>query len=323
LLRQPGARERFLAECLIYLRERAEAAEGGPVIPLPTRALTIAEKYAVLAALHAAVCHTSEKMNPAPWRESLPEPDGMPGSELYGMAVRWEALLSNAGAPRPNGEQNPEWCQLPEKDRPAVESFLQDVAEDLRRHPGTAPASVLSIRSSPVPELSVADYDEILNVIQSMAMVYERNPAVFAGMEEEHLRTILLVGLNGRFKGEATGETFNGEGKSDILIRVKDNNVFIAECLFWDGPEKFERKLTEQLFRYSTWRDSKLAAIVFNRKKDFSAVVQKMKEVVAGLEHRLEALPFPSDTGCRYRFRRADDPQKEFILSCLAFEVPS
>jgi hypothetical protein len=177
--------------------------------------------------------------------------------------------------------------------------------------------------ADPDPELSLEDYDEILSVIQSMAKVYERSPSVFRAMNEEHLRTILLVGLNGIFKGQATGETFNGEGKNDILIREKDNNIFIGECLFWNGTDKFRKKLTEQLFRYSTWRDSKLAAIVFNRKKDFTAVVQKMKEVAAGLESRVAELSYAGPSACRHRFRREDDPAKHFILTCLAFEVPA
>lgn len=189
---------------------------------------------------------------------------------------------------------------------------------------------VINIQPKPVlgkpvqePELALSDYDEILNVIQSMAKVYERSPSVFREMEEEHLRTILLVGLNGLFKGNATGETFNGEGKNDILIRVNDNNIFIAECLFWDGPTHFKKKITEQLLRYSTWRDSKLAAIVFNRKKDFTTVVQKMREVAAGLDNLVSEMPYTAPHSCRHRFRRADDPQKHYILTCLAFEVPS
>jgi hypothetical protein len=178
-------------------------------------------------------------------------------------------------------------------------------------------------RPSQEPELALADYDEILDVIRSMVAVFERSPSVFKTMEEEHLRTILLVALNGIFKGDATGETFNGIGDTDILIRVNDNNIFIAECLIWDGPEHFRKKLTEQLFRYSTWRDSKLAAIVFNRRRNFSSVVQKMREVAAGLSNRIADLPYPAPTGCRHRLRRDDDPQKQFILTCLAFEVPS
>jgi hypothetical protein len=31
------------------------------------------------------------------------------------------------------------------------------------------------------------------------------------------------------FKGQATGETFNFQGKTDILIRVEGKNVSIAE----------------------------------------------------------------------------------------------
>ena len=78
------------------------------------------------------------------------------------------------------------------------------------------------------PELSLADYDQILEVIQSMVKVFERSPSVFKSMKEKDLRTILLVALNGVFKGNATGETFNGIGDTDILIRVKDTNIFIG-----------------------------------------------------------------------------------------------
>ena len=56
------------------------------------------------------------------------------------------------------------------------------------------------------PELSLADYDQILEVIQSMVKVFERSPLVFKSMKEEDLRTILLVALNGVFKGNATGD---------------------------------------------------------------------------------------------------------------------
>src|SRR5262249_58084912 len=105
----------------------------------------------------------------------------------------------------------------------------------------------------PEPELSMSDYEAVLQVIQNMVRVFERSPSAFTTMQEEELRTILLVGLNGVFQGNATAETFNGEGKTDILIRVKGSNIFIGECLMWEGPEYFRRKLTEQLFGYSTW----------------------------------------------------------------------
>lgn len=178
-------------------------------------------------------------------------------------------------------------------------------------------------KPQPEPELSLADYGSILQVIQNMITVCERSPSVFKTMKEEDFRTILLVGLNGIFQGDATAETFNGAGKTDILIRVNNNNIFISECLIWDGPEYFRGKLVNQLFGYSTWRDSKLAAIIFNRKKDFTSVVQKMKEVVNSLDNRIAEIPCSIPSSCRHRLRRKDDPQKEFILTCLAFEVPT
>ena len=84
-----------------------------------------------------------------------------------------------------------------------------------------------------------------------------------------------------------------------------------------------KEKLTAQLFRYSTWHDSKLAAIVFNRNKDFTAVVQKMKDVAVGLPNCVADMPCGVPTGCRHRMRREDDVQKHFVLTWLAFEVPS
>ena len=40
-------------------------------------------------------------------------------------------------------------------------------------------------------------------------------------------------------EGQATGETFNAAGKTDILLRIDGKNVFIGECKFWKGPKAF------------------------------------------------------------------------------------
>jgi hypothetical protein len=173
------------------------------------------------------------------------------------------------------------------------------------------------------PQITIAAYEDILKVMSSMVKVFERSPSVFREMAEEDLRTILLVALNGLYEGRATGETFNGAGKNDILIREADRNVFIAECLMWEGPEYLKGKLDDQLFKYATWRDSKLAVLIFNRKKNFAAVTQKMRDVCEKHPQKVGILPYHHETGARYMFRRADDPQKTFTLTALAFEVPS
>ena len=81
-----------------------------------------------------------------------------------------------------------------------------------------------------------------------------RSPETFEGMDEEDIRIVLLIGLNAVYEGQATGETFNGIGRSDILIRVADKNIFIAECLVWDGEVKFRKKLEDQLLKYAVAR---------------------------------------------------------------------
>jgi hypothetical protein len=53
------------------------------------------------------------------------------------------------------------------------------------------------------------------------------------------------VQLNGHFTGEAGGELFNGSGKTDIIVRHDDRNVFIGECKIWAGVAKFVSALDQ------------------------------------------------------------------------------
>lgn len=101
-------------------------------------------------------------------------------------------------------------------------------------------------------------------------------------MDEEALRSHFLVQLNGHYEGQATGETFDYEGKTDILIRVGGKNIFIGECKYWDGPKKLLETL-DQLASQTTWKDTKVAAIIFNRRKDFSAVLKAIQETVQSI----------------------------------------
>lgn len=131
----------------------------------------------------------------------------------------------------------------------------------------------------PEPILDESDYQPILKVIGDMSISIERSPSTFAKMGEEQLRDVFLVPLNGYFEGAAAGETFNAEGQTDILIRVDGRNIFIAECKIWRGPQ-YLKEAIDQLFTYLTWRDTKSAIIVFNRNKDFSAVLSSIRETV-------------------------------------------
>lgn len=58
----------------------------------------------------------------------------------------------------------------------------------------------------PEPTLPAAEYDYILNVIDQLSLMIERSPSTFVNMNENQIRDILLVNLNGHYEGGASGE---------------------------------------------------------------------------------------------------------------------
>lgn len=194
-------------------------------------------------------------------------------------------------------------------------------APEVRRKltPSLPPAS--STPYKPEPTLANADYEHILSVIQNMVHVMERSPSAFTSMDEESIRSHFLVQLNGHYEGQATGETFNYQGKTDILIRSAGKNIFIAECKFWSGPKKLLETI-DQLLGYSSWRDTKVAVIVFNRNKDFSRVLESIQETSKGHSNFKRQIAITSETMFRYVFAHKDDPNRELLLTVMAFDIP-
>lgn len=186
--------------------------------------------------------------------------------------------------------------------------------------PTMPPAS--SAPYKPEPVLNDDDYDHILSVLDNMAHVMERSPSAFHHMDEEALRTHFLVQLNGHYEGQATGETFNYEGKTDILVRSGDKNIFIAECKFWSGPKNLSETV-DQLLGYSSWRDTKTAVIIFNRNRDFSRVLATIPETAKQHPNFKRELTGRTDTRFRYCFSHKDDMNRELLLTILAFDVPT
>ncbi len=194
-------------------------------------------------------------------------------------------------------------------------------APELRRKPPIS--SIAPIADQPSePTVELAEYDHILEVISGMVKVMERSPATFAHMGEENIRDILLVNLNGHYQGQATGETFNLEGKTDILVRAKNANLFIAECKFWEGPKGYHEAI-DQLLGYVTWRDTKTAIIIFNRRKNFGAVLKQIPETTKEHKHYKSTERYPSETGFRFIFRNATDSSKSLFVTVIAFDVPA
>jgi hypothetical protein len=191
-----------------------------------------------------------------------------------------------------------------------------------RRRPkiGLSPATTAAFK--PEPALADDDYQFILKIIQDMSLVMERSPHTFAKLQEEEIRDLFLLQLNGHYEGRATAETFNGDGKTDILIRHEGQNVFIAECTLWKGDRYLTQKI-DQLLGYKSWRDTKTAILLFSHNRDFSAVLAKIPEVIKVHPNFKKELEHPSQTDFRFLFSHRGDNNREFVLTVLAFNVPT
>ena len=173
----------------------------------------------------------------------------------------------------------------------------------------------------PEPALPDTEYDLILEVIDNMSKTIERSPNTFVHMKEEQIRDLILVNLNGHCEGDATGETFNAQGKTDILIRADGRNVLIAECKFWAGPASV-RAAIDQILGYLTWRDTKAALLVFCRTIDFTETLSKLATTVSEHPNFKRQLRKVSDTHLRYLFRQKDDTARDLYLAVQAFSIP-
>ena len=207
---------------------------------------------------------------------------------------------------------------IPIRQKVAPETF---VLPTKRRESPVSRPSVPKERFTPEPTIDQGEYEHIVGVLKSMSLVIERSPSSFASLNEEAIRTHFLIQLNGHYEGSATGETFNSSGRTDILIRVENRNVFIAECKFWDGPSSF-LKAIDQLLGYLSWRDSKCALLIFNKRKDSSVVRKKMHEMmIARAEHR-KTLTHDHNGDPRYVFVKPSDPGREIQITTMLFDVP-
>ena len=207
---------------------------------------------------------------------------------------------------------------IPIRQKAVPETFV--VPTKKRKSPVSRPlVPTEKFIQEPVMEQKV--YEHILGVLSSMALVIERSPSSFLSLDEEAIRTHCLIQLNGHCEGLATGETFNSSGKTDILVRVGDRNVFIAECKIWRGPKSFGDAV-DQLLSYLSWRDSKCALLIFNRQKDSSAVRRKMHEIMVARNDQRRILEQDPNGDSRYVFVKPSDPGREIQITTMLFDVP-
>ena len=136
---------------------------------------------------------------------------------------------------------------------------------------------------APDPEYCISDedYANILNIIHSSCISMEATARTFVKNDEEELRDFIIATLGTHYENAVTGETFRKTGKTDIQVMFNNRAAFIGECKIWHGIKRFADAI-DQLFGYSTWKDSKTALIVFNKdNKDFSSIRKTVEQWIS------------------------------------------
>jgi hypothetical protein len=131
---------------------------------------------------------------------------------------------------------------------------------------------------TPEPELERDSVLEIVDFVEAYARQLEVTPNVYAKLEEEALRDLVLSMLNVNYPG-SSAETFSKKGKTDVFLRAGGGGSLVVECKRWTGPKRYGEALG-QLFGYLTWRHGYGVLLTFSTNREMSSCILAAKTQV-------------------------------------------
>lgn len=169
------------------------------------------------------------------------------------------------------------------------------------------------------PTIDKTLYNSILEVINNKCKTFEKT-STFNQFDEEELRDMIVSDLSTHFDASTTGESFNKNGKTDILMKYKNENLFIAECKFWKGIKQFYETIN-QLLGYITWRDTKTAIILFVDRKNISNVLEEINNKISNHDNYIKEIKNDKEW-LEYEFHIDSDDGINFKLAVLISHIP-
>lgn len=170
------------------------------------------------------------------------------------------------------------------------------------------------------PSLETETYTEIIQLINSLGINLERTSQRLRELDEESLRDTILMALNSVYRGMASAEAFNKEGKTDILIKYQDKNLFVSECKIWRSDDYFLKGM-DQLLNYLTWRDTKTSYIIFSKNVDVNRVIIRSKELVQSHPNFIAMDKAVSDSCITYRFKQNSETSNQCFVTLHVFDL--
>ena len=129
------------------------------------------------------------------------------------------------------------------------------------------------------------------------------------------------MALNTAYKGMVSTEAFNRSGKTDILIRYLDSNLYVSEFKIWRDHASFSEGI-DQLLNNLTWRDSKCSYVIFSNNADFSKVLAKAQELVSSHPRFLRMVRKISEGCIKFEFKSNDgSSDKRIMLTLHLFNI--
>jgi hypothetical protein len=168
-------------------------------------------------------------------------------------------------------------------------------------------------------------YEDVIDVINIFFKSVEKKPSIYGSKDEEGLRDYVRPILETRYVNNATvtGETFNKNGKTDILVKYTDGtNLFVGECKVWAGETVLHKTINQLFDGYLTWRDSKVAIIFFVKRGDFSKVLETIHNSIVNHPYFVCETGNHGETFFSYIFHFPTDKDKQVFVEVMAFHFP-
>lgn len=177
------------------------------------------------------------------------------------------------------------------------------------------------LKSSPIEySISDNDYENIKNIINLTCISMEKLARTFCKFQEEELRDVILSNLNTHYQNNATGETFNKRGKTDIHIPFENKSAYIGECKIWAGKEQFLAAI-DQLFSYMRWRDTKTSLIIFNKKnKDFPKLIETIDDLLSKHELKVNKIKLDKNSW-QCKLKKSKDSTEIVDINIVVYDL--
>lgn len=166
--------------------------------------------------------------------------------------------------------------------------------------------------------ISEINYTNIISIIDSACSSMEATASTFCKLNEEEIRDFILATLNTHYDGQASGETFRKNGKTDIIILFENKAAYIGECKIWHGISQFSEAIS-QLFGYTTWRDTKTSLIIYNKtNKDFRSIRDSINNWL-----KSNCLKYNSSSANTWQciFRRNDESAETIAVNISVYDL--